>query len=230
MFDSMPAVRPIEAAQRTFLQRVFAWMGTGLGITALVAWTVSTNESTVLAMGRGTGLLLLLVTVGLVFAIQGAAARLKPTLAATLFVAYSGLMGLALSWVFLVYTQDSLASTFVATAATFGACAAYGAMTKKDLSSWGSLLFMALIGIVIASVVNVFLRSSGLAWAVSIVGVFVFTGLTAYDMQRLKRIHAAGTEGGAADRGMAIVGALVLYLDFVNLFLILLRFMGDRRR
>jgi FtsH-binding integral membrane protein len=145
--------------------------------------------------------------------------------ATLLFLGYSLLNGVTLSIVFLVYTAESIGSTFVVTAAMFGAMSVYGYVTKKDLTSWGSFLFMGLIGVVIASVVNIFLRSDSVSWVVSAIGVIVFTGLTAYDTWKLKELAAAGHEG----RKPAILGALTLYLDFINLFLMMLRFMGGRR-
>ena len=147
-------------------------------------------------------------------------------MATLLFIAYSALNGVTLSIVALVYTADSIASTFVTTAAMFGAMSAYGYMTRRDLSSWGSFLFMGLIGVVIASIVNIFVGSSAVSWIISGLGVIVFTGLTAYDTWKIKAMAAAGAGG----RKPAILGALTLYLDFINLFLMLLRLLGDRRR
>jgi len=161
----------------------------------------------------------------LVFILSGAINRLSGTVATLLFLGYSALNGLTLSVIFIVYTADSIASTFAVTAAMFGAMSIYGYLTKKDLTSWGSFLFMGLIGIVIASLVNIFLQSSAVSWVVSGIGVLVFTGLTAYDTWKIKAMAAAGEEG----RKPAILGALTLYLDFINLFLMLLRFMGGRR-
>jgi len=145
--------------------------------------------------------------------------------ATLLFIAYSALNGVTLSVVALVYTADSISSTFVTTAAMFGAMSAYGYMTRRDLSSWGSFLFMGLIGVVIASIVNIFVGSSAVSWIISGLGVIVFTGLTAYDTWKIKAMAAAGAGG----RKPAILGALTLYLDFINLFLMLLRFTGQRR-
>jgi len=161
----------------------------------------------------------------LVFTLSAAIGRLSTGVATVLFLGYSALNGLTLSVVFLVYTADSIASTFAVTAAMFGAMSLYGYVTRRDLTSWGSFFFMGLIGILIASVVNIFLKSNAVSWVVSAIGVIVFTGLTAYDTWKIKALAAAGAEG----RKPAILGALTLYLDFINLFLMLLRLMGGRR-
>ena len=161
----------------------------------------------------------------LVFTLSGAINRLSEFNATAIFIAYSALNGVTLSILALVYTASSITSTFVTTAGMFGAMSLYGYMTKKDLSSWGSFLFMGLIGVVIASVVNIFVSSSSVSWVISAIGVIVFTGLTAYDTWKIKAMAAQGVEG----RKPAILGALTLYLDFINLFLMLLRFGGDRR-
>jgi len=149
--------------------------------------------------------------------------------AAILFFSYALLNGLTFSFIFLAYTGSSIASTFVVAAGTFGAMTLYGAATKKDLTSWGSFLYMGLIGIVIAFVVNIFLQSSAIQWIASAIGVLVFTGLTAYDTQKILRMNILGNEGTEEDTKEAIRGALTLYLDFINLFLMLLHFMGNRR-
>jgi len=162
---------------------------------------------------------------GLVITLAGAINRLSATAATLLFVAYSALNGVTLSVIALVYTANSIASTFVITAGMFGAMSAYGYMTRRDLTSWGSFLFMGLIGVVIASVVNIFVGSSTVSWFISGIGIIVFTGLTAYDTWKIKAMAA----GGVGGRKPAILGALTLYLDFINLFLMLLRFTGSRR-
>jgi FtsH-binding integral membrane protein len=161
----------------------------------------------------------------LVFTLSGAINRMNEATATLLFIAYSALNGVTLSVIALVYTRSSIASTFVITAGMFGAMSIYGYMTRRDLTSWGSFLFMGLIGVVIASVVNIFVASSAVSWIISGIGVIVFTGLTAYDTWKIKEMAAQGTEG----RKPAILGALTLYLDFINLFLMLLRFTGNRR-
>ena len=164
------------------------------------------------------------------FVISGMVNRLSGAVATSLFMLYSALTGLTLSSIFIAYTYSSIASTFVVTAGMFGAMSLYGYTTKRDLSGFGSMLFMALIGIVLASLVNIWLKSTALMWAITYIGVVVFVGLTAYDTQKLK---AMGEQLNADDkdsfRKYAIVGALTLYLDFINLFLMLLRIFGNRR-
>lgn len=213
--------------QNTLVRQVYAWMGAGLALTALMALiTVSTPA---LFMGIvGNKLVFYGLMIGeliLVFTLSAAIGRLSTGVATLLFLGYSALNGLTLSVVFLVYTADSIASTFAVTAAMFGAMSLYGYVTRRDLTSWGSFFFMGLIGIVIASLVNIFLKSNAVSWVVSAIGVVVFTGLTAYDTWKIKALATAGAEG----RKPAILGALTLYLDFINLFLMLLRLMGGRR-
>jgi FtsH-binding integral membrane protein len=162
---------------------------------------------------------------GLVVAISGAINKLSAPVASLLFILYAALNGITFSVIFAVYTAGSIASTFVTTAGMFGAMSAFGYLTKRDLTGWGGFLFMGLIGVVIASVVNIFTRTSAAAWIISAIGVIVFTGLTAYDTWKIKAMAAAGAEG----RKPAILGALTLYLDFINIFLMLLRLLGNRR-
>jgi FtsH-binding integral membrane protein len=154
--------------------------------------------------------------------------RLQPSTALTLFMAYAALLGLMLSSVFLAYTGASVTRTFFISAASFGALSLYGYTTQRDLSPIGSFMIMGLFGLILASLVNMFLKSSGLDFAISAIGVLIFAGLTAYDTQRIKEMYSAYDDGTVAGR-KAIMGALNLYLDFINLFLFLLRFMGDRR-
>ncbi|MSM38169.1 MAG: BAX inhibitor (BI)-1/YccA family protein [Geobacter sp.] len=217
----------IVSAQNTLIRQVYAWMGAGLLVTALLA-LVTVSTPTLLKVVLGNKLLfygLMIGELALVFTISGAINRLSAAVATLLFIAYSALNGVTLSIIFLVYTADSIAATFVVTAAMFGAMSVYGYMTRRDLTSWGSFLFMGLIGIVIASVVNIFVGNSAVSWIISALGVIVFTGLTAYDTWKIKAMAAGGAEG----RKPAILGALTLYLDFINLFLMLLRLGGDRR-
>ena len=217
----------VVIAQNTLLRQVYGWMALGLALTAVTALTTVSSEELLRAI-VGNKLVfygLMIGELALVFTLSGAIERLSPAVATLLFLGYSLLNGVTLSVIFLVYTADSIASTFGVTAATFGAMSIYGAVTKKDLTSWGSFLFMGLVGVVIASLVNIFLQSDGVSWVLSAVGVIVFTGLTAYDSWKIKALAAAGSAG----RKPAILGALTLYLDFINLFLMLLRFMGGRR-
>jgi FtsH-binding integral membrane protein len=154
--------------------------------------------------------------------------RLSPATALALFFVYSGLLGLSLASIFLVYTGASITRVFFISAATFGAMSLYGYTTQRDLTGFGSFLFMGLIGIIIASLVNIFLHSSGLDWIISVLGVLIFTGLTAYDTQNIKEMYSPMDDGTVAGR-KAVMGALRLYLDFINLFLMMLRLFGDRR-
>ncbi len=218
----------VLVSQNSLIRQVYAWMGAGLALTSLLA-LVTVSSPALLNAVVGNRLLfygLILGELGLVFVLSGAIARLSATAATLLFLGYSALNGVTLSVIFLVYTADSIASTFVITAGMFGAMSAYGYLTRRDLTSWGSFLFMGLIGVVIASLVNIFLHSTAVSWVVSAIGVIVFTGLTAYDTWKIKALATQGVGG----RKPAILGALTLYLDFINLFLMLLRFAGDRRR
>ncbi len=213
--------------QNALIRQVYAWMGCGLALTAIMALiTVSSPE--LLKAIVGNRLLfygLMFGELALVFTLSGAINRMSAGVATMLFIGYSALNGLTLSVIFMVYTADSIASTFAVSAAMFGAMSIYGYATKKDLTSWGNFLFMGLIGIVIASIVNIFMKNDAVSWVVSAIGVIVFTGLTAYDTWKIKAMAAEGAEG----RKPAIMGALTLYLDFINLFLMLLRLMGGRR-
>lgn len=222
--------RPAEQVvvrQNTLIRQVYAWMGAGLTVTAIMA-LVTLSSPSILTAIVGNRLLFFGLMIGelaLVFILSGAINRLSASTATLIFIAYSALNGVTLSVVALVYTANSIASTFVVTAGMFGAMSIYGYATRRDLTSWGSFLFMGLIGVVIASVVNIFVGSSAVSWFISAIGVIVFTGLTAYDTWKIKEMAAQGTEG----RKPAILGALTLYLDFINLFLMLLRFTGSRR-
>jgi hypothetical protein len=216
-----------------YVRSVYNWMGIGLALTGFVAYYVSTSES-LLRLVFGNPLLLMVLIVaelGLVFAIAGMVNRMSAATATALFVIYSGLNGVTLSSIFLVYVQTSIVSTFLICAATFIACSLYGWMTKRDLTSLGGFMMMGLIGIVIASLINLFLQSSSVSAIISYIGVFVFIGLTAYDTQKIKNMamtQPANLDGAVIRKG-AILGALSLYLDFINLFLMLLSIFGQRR-
>jgi len=213
--------------QNSLVRQVYAWMGAGLLVTAVMA-LVTLSSPAMLNLIAGNRLVfygLMIGELALVFTLSGAINRLSASTATLIFLAYSALNGVTLSILALVYTRSSIASTFVITAGMFGAMSAYGYLTRRDLTSWGSFLFMGLIGVIIASVVNIFVGSSAVSWVVSGIGVIVFTGLTAYDTWKIKDLAAQGTAG----RKPAILGALTLYLDFINLFLMLLRFTGNRR-
>jgi hypothetical protein len=216
-----------------YVRSVYNWMGIGLALTGFVAYYVSTNENLIrLIFGNPLLLMVLIVAeLGLVFAIAGMVNRMSAGTATALFVIYSALNGVTLSFLFLVYVQTSIVSTFFICAATFIACSIYGWTTKKDLTSLGGFMVMGLIGIVIASLVNLFLKSSSVNAIISYIGVFVFIGLTAYDTQKIKNMamtQPADLDGAVVRKG-AIVGALSLYLDFINLFLMLLSIFGQRR-
>jgi FtsH-binding integral membrane protein len=213
--------------ERRFMGSVYRWMTGGLALTALVAFSVATSEEALrLVVGNRIIFFGLIVgELGLVVALSAAAHRLSAAAAGGLFLLYSALNGATLSVVLLVYTGASVALAFASTAGMFLAMSLYATVTKRDLSSWGSFLMMGLIGVVIASLVNIFLRSSLVTFVVSCMSVVVFTGLTAYDTQKLR---AFAREGGGAG-ATAVNGALALYLDFVNLFLALLRLFGGRR-
>ena len=228
---AVPRVAPDAAT--IFLAKVFNWMAIGLGLTGLAAF-LTVNSETMLQLVFGNQLVffgLIIGELGLVFYLSARVQKLSAQAATGMFVVYSILNGVTLSAILLLYTKTSVAATFFIAAGMFGAMAVYGYVTKKDLSSWGSFLFMGLIGIIIAMVVNFFLASPMLAWVISGIGVLIFTGLTAYDVQQITRMGGQGImdSGEAAIRKGAIMGALKLYLDFINLFLMLLHFLGDRR-
>jgi FtsH-binding integral membrane protein len=217
----------VVVRQNTLIRQVYVWMGAGLAITAVMA-LVTLSSPSILNAVLGNKLVfygLMIGELALVFTLSGAISKLSEATATLIFIAYSALNGITLSTIALIYTASSITSTFVITAGMFGAMSVYGYVSKRDLTSWGSFLFMGLIGVVIASVVNIFIGSSAVSWVISGLGVIVFTGLTAYDTWKIKELAAEGTEG----RKPAILGALTLYLDFINLFLMLLRFTGNRR-
>ena len=222
-----------EVLVSDYVRSVYNWMGIGLALTGFVAYYVSTSESLIrLVFGNPLLLMVLIIAeLGLVFAIAGMVNRMSAATATALFVIYSGLNGVTLSSIFLVYVQSSIVSTFFICAATFIACSIYGWTTKKDLTSLGGFMMMGLIGIIIASLVNLFIQSSSVSMIISYIGVFVFVGLTAYDTQKIKNMamtQPANLDGAVVRKG-AILGALSLYLDFINLFLMLLSIFGQRR-
>ncbi|MCB2181857.1 MAG: Bax inhibitor-1/YccA family protein [Desulfobulbaceae bacterium] len=219
-------------ASTIFLAKVFNWMAIGLGLTGLMAFLVANSETAmqIFIVNPMMRWGIIIAELGLVFYLSARVMKISSQAATGLFLVYSALNGITLSVILLIYTATSVAATFFITAGMFGAMAIYGMVTKKDLSSMGSFMFMGLIGMIIASVVNIFLQSSMMAWVVSGLGVVVFTGLTAYDVQKITQIGASGimSEGESAIRKGAIMGALALYLDFINLFLSLLHFLGNR--
>jgi len=232
------AAAPVSAQARQqastlFLAKVFNWMAVGLGLTGLAAF-VTANTPALLNIIFGNQIVffgLVMLELGMVFYLSARVHRISAQAATALFMVYSVLNGVTLSAILLLYTATSVASTFFITAGMFGAMAVYGFVTKRDLSGMGSFMVMGLFGIIIASIVNLFLASPALNWMISGIGVIVFTGLTAYDVQKITQMGAGGImeQGEGAIRRMAVMGALALYLDFINLFLMLLHFLGDRR-
>lgn len=219
---------PGAATLQNFMQRVYQWMAMGLTLTGATALWASTNSGLLHALAGGGFFVLMLVELGLVIWLSASIMKISPQAAVAGFLVYSALNGLSLSFIFVVYTGASIATTFFITAGTFAGVSLFGWMTKSDLTSMGSYLMMGLIGMIIASLVNIFLKSSALYWIISYAGLAIFIGLTAYDTQRLKEIHQSGA-GAEAGEQIAVIGALKLYLDFINLFLLLLRLFGRRR-
>jgi FtsH-binding integral membrane protein len=227
----------IDQGLRAHMLRVYNYMAVGLVLTGVTAYAVANTAlgnlffTTTAAGGLGmTGLgwVAFLAPLALVLVMSFGIQRMSVGTAQLVFWVYAALMGVSLATIFFAYTMTSITQVFFVTAATFGAMSLWGYTTKRDLTGMGSFLFMGLIGIVIASIVNIFIGSSALGFAISIIGVLVFTGLTAYDTQKIKEMYYVGDDGTVAGR-KAIMGALSLYLDFINLFLMLLRLFGDRR-
>ena len=219
-----------DSATIHFFNAVYAWMAVGLAVTASVAWLVFSHRDAMAAVFTpGAMIGIFVIQIVLVLVISAAVRSISAPLATGLFVIYAALNGLLFSSIFYVYTMTSIAGTFGACAAMFAVMSLYGMFTKTDLTTMGKILFMALIGLVVASVINLFIASSGLYWLVSYAGVIIFAGLTAYDTQRLQGI-AVSTQGDAALAArLSVSGALMLYLDFINMFLLLLRFLGKRK-
>jgi FtsH-binding integral membrane protein len=213
-----------------FLRTVYGWMSIGLALTAVVAFYVASSPRIVTTIASNRLLFwgLMIAQFGLVVLVSARIQKLAASTAAALFLLYSALTGLTMAFVLLAYTGESVASTFFVTAGAFGALAVYGTVTTRSLAGWGQFLFMGLIGIVIASVVGIFWQNDAFQFVMAFCGVIVFTGLTAYDAQKLKVMAMSLPDGQLAS--YAVVGALNLYLDFINLFLMLLRLFGDRRR
>jgi FtsH-binding integral membrane protein len=222
----------VQARVNQFIRSVYNWMALGLGLTGFIAFYVAGSPS-LIRLIFGNRILffgLIIAELGLVFILSARIQKMQASTATAMFLLYAALNGATLSFIFLVYTSSSIASTFFICAATFVTISIFGYTTKRDLTSMGGFLMMGLIGIIIASVVNMFIRSSGMAMIISYIGVLVFVGLTAYDTQQLKTMaltQPADLEAGVVRKG-AILGALKLYLDFINLFLMLLRILGNR--
>src|ERR1044071_8748899 len=232
----------VDAGLRAYMLRVYNYMAAAVALTGVVAYATFNAAVVTDASGKITALtpfgqtifsgplsiVLLLGTLGLVFFISFRINRLQYTTALTLFMVYAALLGVTLSSIFLAYTGASITRVFFISAASFGALSLYGYTTQRDLTAMGSFLMMGLFGIIIASIVNIFLASSMMSWIISVVGVLVFAGLTAYDTQRLKNEYIYGAMDGEVMERSAIMGALSLYLDFLNLFTMLLQLMGSR--
>ncbi len=221
----------LSLAFPALMRKVYVWMTLALVLTGITAYGVASSPSLMMTIIQTPAIMwgLIIAELIIVIAISAAINRLSLTTATLLFVLYSVLNGATFSLIFAVYTMSSIANVFFITAGTFGVMAAYGYFTKRDLSSWGKLLLMALIGLIIATLVNVFLvKSSGFDLILSYAGVLIFVGLTAYDTQKIKQMLAMQTDMGEGAQKVALLGALSLYLDFINLFLYLLRIFGRR--
>ena len=227
---------------RAHMIRVYNYMASGVALTGVVAWFTYQMAVVTNAAGAVTGLtpfgqalfgsplmwVLVLAPLGLVFFISFRIQYLQATTARLLFFVYAGLLGLSLATIFMVYTQGSITRVFLISAASFGALSLYGYTTPRSLNAMGSFLIMGLFGLIIASLVNIFLKSSSLDWALSVIGVLIFAGLTAWDTQKIKEFYDPQDDGTVAGRKV-VMGALSLYLDFINMFMMLLRLFGDRR-
>lgn len=221
----------MQAAFPVLMRKVYTWMTLALVLTGLTAYGVATSPGIMMALYSNSALMwgLVIAEFALVIGISAAINRLSLATATLMFVAYSVINGAMLSSIFMIYTAASIASVFFVTAATFAVMALIGYTTKTDLTSVGKLLFMALIGLVIATIVNMFIGSSTMTMICSYVGVLIFVGLTAYDSQKIKNMLLQAPDAGESSQKLALLGALTLYLDFINLFIYLLRIFGDRR-
>ncbi len=249
-FNRNPAVRgfgtdsaaAIDAGLRAYMIRVYNYMAIGVALTGVVAWMTFNAAVVQGPAGNITGLtsfgqtlfggpmmwVVMLAPLGLVFFLSFRIQKLQAGTARLLFFVYAGLVGLSLATIFMVYTHTSVTRVFFISAASFGALSLYGYTTQRSLSGMGSFLIMGLFGLVIASIVNIFLQSSGMSFVISAVGVLIFAGLTAYDTQNIKEMYDGSDDAEVGGR-KAVMGALTLYLDFINLFMMLLRLLGDRR-
>ena len=223
---------------RAYMLRIYNYMASALALTGIVAMFAANSPAFMSAMYTmsgdhvgmsGLGWLIVFAPLGLVLWLGFGLHRMSTTTAQAIYWAYAVLIGLSMSSIFLVYTGESIARAFFVTAGTFGGMSLYGYTTKRDLSGFGSFLIMGLIGLILASLVNMFLQSSGLGFALSVIGVLIFTGLTAYDTQKLKAMYYQMGGAGEMATKLAIMGALNLYMDFINMFMYMLRFFGDRR-
>lgn len=220
-----------EIESRSFIQKVYAWMSVGLAVTGACALYMASDPRMIMALVQNKVLFygLMIAELGLVVFLSGWVKTMEVGTARLAFLFYAALSGVTLSVIFLIYTRGSIANAFFLTGGMFAVMSAYGYLTKTDLTSMGNFMMMGLVGIILASVVNWWVKSPAVEWAVSILSVIVFTGLTAYDTQKIKAMNVIGNSGTDADTKEAISGALTLYLDFINLFLSLLRLTGRRR-
>jgi len=226
-YQAQPNAGLLNAAQHAFFTKVFGWMGLGLGVTAFVAWMTATSGF--IYTIAPFILPLFLVELGLVWFLSARATRMSSGAAIGTFLAYAALNGLTLSVILLVYAMSTITIAFLSTTVMFGFMFVWGLVTKKDLSGMGSMLFMGLIGLIAASVLNWFFQSPMMSYLISYAGVAIFLGLTMFDAQKLKQLSAQGFQNGEMEQRFAIIGALMLYLDFINLFLFLLRIFGGGR-
>jgi FtsH-binding integral membrane protein len=219
----------IDEGLRAYMLNVYNYMALGLGVTGIVAMLTASSPMMINAIfGTPLQWIILLAPIGFVFFLSARISYMSASTAQLVYWTYAALMGLSLSSIFLVYVEASIARVFFITAGTFAGMSLYGYTTKRDLSGLGSFLLMGLIGLILASIVNIFLKSSGLEFVLSAIGVLIFTGLTAYDTQMIRNMYLESDEAGVMTK-KAILGALHLYLDFINLFMMLLRLFGDRR-
>ncbi|MDG2187572.1 MAG: Bax inhibitor-1/YccA family protein [Hyphomicrobiales bacterium] len=218
----------IDQGLRTYMLRVYNYMAIGLLITGFVAYFAAASGIYLAIAQTPLIWVVMLAPLGMVFYLSARIARMSVSAAQISFWIFSGLMGLSLSYIFLAYTGNSIARVFLITSGTFGALSIFGYTTRKDLSAWGSFLFMGLVGIILASIVNMFIGSSGMQFIISVLGVLIFAGFTAYDTQKIKEMYYQGDNSETSGR-KAIMGALRLYLDFINLFILLLQLFGSRR-
>lgn len=226
------AVMPrAEAGLRHFMHMVFGWMSLGLFVTGACGAYMASDPRMIVNLMHNTILFygIMIAELGLVVVLSAWVSKMEVSTAKFAFLFYAALTGVSLSVVYLVYTAQSIASTFFLTGGLFGIMCAYGYMTKTDLTTIGNLCFMALIGLILASIVNIWLHSPAIMWATTYIGILIFTGLTAYDSQKIKAMYDASSDGTEIETKSAILGALALYLDFINLFLSLLRATGRRR-
>ncbi|HEY8351116.1 MAG TPA: Bax inhibitor-1/YccA family protein [Sphingomonadales bacterium] len=219
----------VDAGLRAYMLKVYNYMASAMLLTGMVAYATAHSPAMMQAI-FGTPLfwVVVLAPLGLVFALSAGIHRMKASTAQTIFWIYAGLMGLSLASIFVAFTGTSIARVFFITAAAFGGLSLYGYTTKRNLSGFGTFLVMGLIGLIVASLVNLFLQSTGLQFVISAAGVLIFAGLTAYDTQNIKELYLASDSSEAAAK-KSVMGALRLYLDFLNLFLFLLQFLGERR-